>query len=316
MAGKAIPTAAPASAKTGGTEVQDAINAAQGDESDAAAGEASASAEEQVEEEDAEDTAGEADEHADAAEDADAEEATESKAKGKRVTFDEAQQEVLNKRVGEVTAKRREAERQAEEFKTKAEETAKELETLRSKAVADLGIVAEFIPSKEDAAIVQKARVLRGQLTFLEHQEDNPDGYNGPDANGTMVAWPQSEVRRMLRGAWREYDDLSGDAKAIEREANLKLNEVLAVGKAALKAGWKPGQPAAAAPTKITAKAIPTGVRTGGAPAGTTGGAGKGASVTRVPSRGSDSLPTTREDLAESLGASLMSTTSSAVRRR
>jgi hypothetical protein len=184
-----------------------------------------------------------------------------------------------------------------------------------------LGIVAEFMPSKEDAATVQKAMILRGQLTFLEDQEDNSDGYTGPDAKGNMVTWPQSEVRRMLRGVRREFEDIGADAKAIEREANRKLNEVLAIGKAAIKAGWKPGQAtttvASPGARTTTNTAIPSGVRTGGAPAGASGGAGKSSSVTRSPSRASTSVvPTNREDLAESLGAKLMSPMAGSTRGR
>jgi hypothetical protein len=160
-------------------------------------------------------------------------------------------QEAVNARIGKITARAKSAEEKLMGITAERDELKQRVERVGDatvlQAAEQAGVLPELI-DKADAAQIVEFRAAKANAEALESWlEDNPD----PDATMTLnVGGTQRECKRSevatFRRQWKaKLDQLGEDAPAKIREARQKTREVLTLGLAALKAGWKPGAKAA-----------------------------------------------------------------------
>jgi hypothetical protein len=170
----------------------------------------------------------------------------------------EKAQKAVNARIGKLTARAKTAEEKLAEAARERDELRQRVERVSDgailKAAEQAGVLPELL-DKETATMISDWRTAKDQTNTLEawlEDHSDPDDTMTLDAGGQQREYKRSEVAALKR-QWKARMEATGEeAPARIREARQKTREVLALGLAALKAGWKPGAKAPAAATGAT----------------------------------------------------------------
>jgi hypothetical protein len=157
-------------------------------------------------------------------------------------------QEAVNKRIGALTAKRKAAEQERDALKAERDELAQRAERLGDaatvRAAEAAGVLPELLGKGEAEKIRTHAEAKRSAEYFSEWLEDNAD----PEATLEMEgkSYTRQQVREFRRHYQRKLEELD-DVPALTQKLRKDSADILRLGMAARKAGWKPGQAAAPA---------------------------------------------------------------------
>ena len=163
----------------------------------------------------------------------------------------EGAQAAVNKRIGKITAKRKEAEEAAEAAEqraTEAETKLAEAETGKSAeefaAATNLQLHPDYV-SKEEIALIQESDKLIASEEWLAEHLDGYEG-NGTDADPAYTA---QEVRRRHVQVGKRLRSIQSKAESARENASKQMLEDMEAGRAA-----RLGKPSKSAPAKKSAK--------------------------------------------------------------
>jgi hypothetical protein len=156
----------------------------------------------------------------------------------------EKQQAKVDKRIGKEVAKRKASEERATQAET-------ELKTLRERADAEdadivLNAASEFnilpeVIGKGQAEGMLNLKRAKDNQKFLRRALDRADG---DEITIQGKTYTRAEVKESLWGYEEQVEKLEPKYGGVEREAKKRMLEIVRLGQAAARAGWKPGQKA------------------------------------------------------------------------
>lgn len=167
-------------------------------------------------------------------------------------------QEKINKRIGKVTAKRKEAEEAAQAALAKAEEAEKRATEAESrlkdselKEAFALGIHPSYLTKDELAVLKQDRELAKGEAWLLDHF----DGYEGTDEK-TDPSYSAKQIRTRYREIQEQRRPIAARAELLRSERLQQMLADMEAGRKLRLGGKAPSgaEPAAAAPVK---KALP-----------------------------------------------------------
>jgi len=177
-----------------------------------------------------------------------------------------AAQERINARIGKITAARKAAEGERDALKAELEplrdRLAKLADPMVRRAAESAGVLPELLEKGEAERVGKFLEAQRSARFFGDWLEDNADADAELELEGRRYS--RSQVRDFKRTHQRtieEMDDVPGVLSKLRRESS----EILKLGLAARREGWKPGgKPVAGAatatgPTKLPRAPKPTG---------------------------------------------------------
>jgi hypothetical protein len=155
----------------------------------------------------------------------------------------EKQQAAVDKRIGKEVAKRKSLEERATQAET-------ELKTLRERADAEdadivlnaaseFGVLPEVI-GKGQAEGMLNLRKAKQNEKILRRALDRAEGDEVTIAGETYT---RKQVKESLYGYEEQVERLEPKYGGVEREAKKRMLEIVRLGQAAVRAGWKPGSP-------------------------------------------------------------------------
>jgi hypothetical protein len=154
----------------------------------------------------------------------------------------EKQQAKVDKRIGKEVAKRKALEERATQAET-------ELKTLRERADAEdadivLNAASEFnilpeVIGKGQAEGMLNLKRAKDNQKFLRRALDRADG---DEITIQGKTYTRAEVKESLWGYEEQVEKLEPKYGGVEREAKKRMLEIVRLGQAAARAGWKPGQ--------------------------------------------------------------------------
>jgi len=155
----------------------------------------------------------------------------------------EKQQAAVDKRIGKEVAKRKALEERATQAET-------ELKSLRERADAEdadvvlnaaneFGVLPEVIGKGQAEGMLNLRRAKENQK-FLRRALDRADG---DEITIQGETYTRKQVKDSLYGYEEQVERLEPKFGGVEREAKKRMLEIVRLGQAAAKAGWKPGAP-------------------------------------------------------------------------
>jgi hypothetical protein len=170
-----------------------------------------------------------------------------------REKLTEKQQLAWDKRIAKLTAKRTAIETERDALKAERDELRARSEKLSDavvlKAAQDTGVLPELMDKPDAARIAEYGSAKASVAWFGDWLEDNVDPEATLDVGGR--SYSRTEVRDIKR-AWQAKLEGLEDVPGKLAQLKQQTREVLELGLAARKAGWKPGQNASA-PVAATA---------------------------------------------------------------
>jgi len=155
----------------------------------------------------------------------------------------EKQQQAVNKRIGALTARRKEAEQERDALKAERDELAQRAATLGDAATVRVaetaGILPELVGKDEAQRIGAHAESKRSVEFFGDWLEDNTEPDSELELGGRKYS--RAQVKTFKREHQRKLEELD-DVPALTTKLRQQSAEILRLGMAARKAGWKPGQ--------------------------------------------------------------------------
>lgn len=172
------------------------------------------------------------------------------------------QQAAVNKRIAALTAKRKAAETERDALKKERDELAERAARLGDpaavRAAEAAGVLPELVGKGDAERIARYQESERSAEVFGDWLEDHADAEDTLAIAGQ--SYTREQVREFKRAHQRRLKELS-DVPAVISKLRGDTAEVLRLGMAARKAGWKPGGAAAgaaAAAGPAAAKKLPS----------------------------------------------------------
>lgn len=155
------------------------------------------------------------------------------------------------KRIGKLTARAKEAEKERDELRAKFGDGDPEI---FAEAARVAGVATELLSKDEAAGLVKlhetdhRVSALEGLLDRVEDSDDGEIEVNGN-------TYTKAQIKASLRAAQNNLRELERRFGGAERELQKKSKEIFKLGLAAQKAGFKPGMKVSAADDEQKAKA-------------------------------------------------------------
>lgn len=171
-------------------------------------------------------------------------------------------QHAFEKRVAKERARTKAAEAAAETARKDLDEIRGKWGGNLEKVAEELGLLAEFVTPEEGKAIA-RARELRANLTWCKNHRQ---GYQGTGKNDEDMS--PDEVASLRDKIEEALEQVGDTARSAQARVKGELKELLDLGRAAKKAGWKPGDLKERERKPIKPPRLPGGGEAGGAAGG------------------------------------------------
>ncbi len=157
----------------------------------------------------------------------------------------------VDRRIGKEVAKRKQIEERATQAETELKELRERVDAddadIVFQAASEFNILPEVIGKGQAAGMLE----LRRAKQNVKALERALDGAEGDEITIQGKTYDRKTVKQSLYDYRDDVERLEPKFGGIERDAKKRMLDIMRLGQAAQRAGWKPGQKAAAEPEKV-----------------------------------------------------------------